>query len=1389
MNNEKTLSQLVDYLRDNEPENMRDSVNGWAQGVVTAGTVAAIIMSASPGAAIAALSAGVGLLAMKPGNALNHLPDSLNFKDKSRELTAREQGDKLSLAHLMLIHLAARDAFEEKLLPILKAYGDNFIVNEEDRAELEQLMEESSRFIADEGVGLPNHGDQSGVDAYLDFIFTPMVEVMYDYMLEEDSDENDMVQMADDCILLAKQYYNAYLLSLATEFPEFGWWVDLSEKEQLIRIWQTKLQQTLEKTSGIEAKLDVLLAQIELLHADQFTGRFALQPPELAEATWLTRHALPLSETGDNERLDKISAHHNILRKYINKTIVANEDLAGMENPTNEQMYIPQSYLLTQYSAKTKHYLSPGFWEETNTEVLYGEDIGRQLHRSLIEPANSHKPILILGHPGAGKSMLSQMLAAQLCDHKDYVPFFIKLRDVKTSNNDVKGHIDEGLRQSIEASAAIDWFDWARECKTRIPVVILDGFDELLQVSATELNGYLTKIQQFQEKAYDMYHLCLRVIITSRLSIMQEVTIPEGTTIMKLNSFDHKRKEQWVERWNRFQSKDGYKPFRIPDNEHLAELSKEPLLLLLLAIYDYENSDLQEDAKHLDFNRSKLYDKLFSKFTLRQLNKDRDFIHWGKERQEEEIQQFRLRLGLIAFMMFVQDETSHSGHELARELKAFGLGDRELDVKKVFGGFFFIHENKATGETGNELYNYEFLHKTFGEFLAADFLLRMARKRAEREDGVLGDEQTFRFCYGYNWLHKHSKIVAFFMEHAPSVVETTEGELKKWVKTECTRSMLGTSQLPFPANAINLIPPKPIVEHLAIYTQNLILLLLSLHHDAGKDMELDIFTDAGEENGNSAAGEASGHMTQDEWPGPGNILWWKQMVALWNMAGNHAAAGKLTEWADIKAVDGKIRLSKKNHRETSDYFGSYSNTALNDFHTLLQYYYSNDFNVENVIRIARQKNGLIYLALDVIHARYDDIIRHHDMSEGELVKRLQSAFHFDSDEFLSSKLAYKVIMYLGRRKFSSKLIGDWMDRRQERISRYIDVVEMLDRKGDPGFWGLVGSVMPMVLGEPSPRHVLRLMSLIVGHNPALKSSERYALELIEGLLRNYSIEDSDAIELLQLIVRIPVDRNHLLIMHADRLFKKIDLSGLDADLLLDVFELLLMYDNQDRHHPATPSNAIFESRKCYDALFWIFRRDSRRVRSIFLLRFIELSIASGTYDTPEITDLLKNFARSYYDDRIKNVDSKHDFIEARIKSLELLIIKFGDIEDNRILAVELIEWLADSSRKNVDSEDIYRIMKCMFSYGRELSNFKQLVGLLVKGYNWDVPGHFAEKVRLLEYIHQYEESMTLAEFSFYLQIMLRQYPFTGKVRTSMTEAYHANTKLLYLARQYDLPIR
>jgi len=122
------------------------------------------------------------------------------------------------------------------------------------------------------------------------------------------------------------------------------------------------------------------------------------------------------------------------------------------------------------------------------------------------------------------------------------------------------------------------------------------------------------------------------------------------------------------------------------------ELAEQPLLLLMLALYDADANALQSRSAGL--GRTELYGRLLKEFALREVRKHSSGIR-----------------------------------EMGRPS---GLRAQLTAAQLAVGRFFFVHESQATRDD-MRLQTYEFLHATFGEFLVARLVTQVLTDMLARE--------------------------------------------------------------------------------------------------------------------------------------------------------------------------------------------------------------------------------------------------------------------------------------------------------------------------------------------------------------------------------------------------------------------------------------------------------------------------------------------------------------------------------------------------------------------------------------------------------------------------------------------------------------------------------
>jgi hypothetical protein len=253
-------------------------------------------------------------------------------------------------------------------------------------------------------------------------------------------------------------------------------------------------------------------------------------------------------------------------------------------------------------------------WEQ----VAVREDLEEFLTGFLTSPHATRSPLLVLGQPGSSKSVLTRVLAARL-PAPDFLPVRVVLREVP-AQADLQDQLEHAIRSAT--GERMDWPALARSSGDALPVILLDGFDELLQATGVSQSDYLAKLAAFQRREADQDRPAA-VIVTSRTSVADRARIPEESVALRLEPFDPARVTAWLEIWNtvnavQFAAK-GLLPLTPEAVLAHGELAGEPLLLLMLALYDADGNALQHISA--DIRQGELYERLLRRFASREIMK------------------------------------------------------------------------------------------------------------------------------------------------------------------------------------------------------------------------------------------------------------------------------------------------------------------------------------------------------------------------------------------------------------------------------------------------------------------------------------------------------------------------------------------------------------------------------------------------------------------------------------------------------------------------------------------------------------------------------------------------------------------------------------------------
>lgn len=297
---------------------------------------------------------------------------------------------------------------------------------------------------------------------------------------------------------------------------------------------------------------------------------------------------------------------------------------------------------------------------------------------------------------------------------------------------DLQAQIEQAIRAATGES--MPWAALARSAGDALPVVLLDGFDELLQATGASQSDYLEKIADFQRREADQGRPVV-VLVTSRTAVADRARPVAGMVAVRLEPFRDSQIAQWLAVWNAANAPTlaarGLRPLPVETVLAHAEIACQPLLLLMLALYDTDGNPLQREDAVL--GQAELYERLLTQFAEREVRKTGAAL--STTQFEQAVDRELLRLSVVAFAMFNRGRQWVTEAELDADLPALlgEPGDRQLPTsglrakltaaEVVIGRFFFIHEAQATRDT-TRLKTYEFLHATFGEYLIGRLVAR-----------------------------------------------------------------------------------------------------------------------------------------------------------------------------------------------------------------------------------------------------------------------------------------------------------------------------------------------------------------------------------------------------------------------------------------------------------------------------------------------------------------------------------------------------------------------------------------------------------------------------------------------------------------------------------------
>ncbi|WP_051173832.1 NACHT domain-containing protein [Amycolatopsis orientalis] len=565
-----------------------------------------------------------------------------------------------------------------------------------------------------------------------------------------------------------------------------------------LAVWDSLNEAQKSHTSGVLQ----LAIPSAISNFDASMQRLAVESPEFAVWLTLSGHRSSRDRLEDVHRavqdlltraepVDQVTPALQAIvrcnRAVLGRKLLASAELPrGLDAPEIDRAYVNPNFRMADTVSGTP-INDEDFW--AGQRVC--EDFERFLLGYLSTPWAWLKPMVILGHPGAGKSLLTVVQAARL-PSPDFISVRVALRDVPA---DVSIHeqIERAIRLSTHETTT--WPDFARSAGSSLLVLFLDGFDELLQATGVSRSDYLLQVKHFQE-IEETQGRHVAVIITSRVTVADRMRLPASVLTVRLEPFDLAQVGQWLEVWNEVNrehlSNGGHGPLGVQVVEPYFDLASQPLLLLMLAVYDAESGALRHTRRKL--SQTELYERLLGQFARRQVAKtDR---HVSVE--DATVRQELMVLSIVALGMFNRGAQWITDSQLAEDLAALQIvapaektvtDEHQLlasEAKNALGRFYFVHRAR-TSLDDRELGTYEFMHATFGEFLVVRLVWRCLLDMVERlrhensrlfTTGQRADDVELRAFLSWSLLSTRSTTIDYLRELAAGVSENQRPALR-----------------------------------------------------------------------------------------------------------------------------------------------------------------------------------------------------------------------------------------------------------------------------------------------------------------------------------------------------------------------------------------------------------------------------------------------------------------------------------------------------------------------------------------------------------------------------------------------------------------------------------
>ncbi len=331
---------------------------------------------------------------------------------------------------------------------------------------------------------------------------------------------------------------------------------------------------------------------------------------------------------------------------------------------------------------------------------------------------------VIVDSAGMGKSTFVKHLVLEIINSTTKIPMFLELRRVSESEtilgklcseiDETKSDVDERLLTKLIEDGNF--------------VVILDGYDEISENRRSRIGEEITRLAVLSSEN--------SLVLTSR----PEVSLPEipNSTLYRINPLNRYQAESLLRRYDGIASLDvGEKLIKQLDSVNQQFLQTPLLIVLLYRTYGFNQS--------IATRVSSFYDEVFNA-----LYKGHDLTKAGFARpklSKLDTEDFRRLLRAFAFLLAARQQEVIAGKSAASTIVSEAI--KLCGVQPATPSAFFDDLLLAVPLIVNDGIEFRFIHRSLGEFFAAEFLAYQAKGDliSRIRDGRLNN--SFINCFEY----------------------------------------------------------------------------------------------------------------------------------------------------------------------------------------------------------------------------------------------------------------------------------------------------------------------------------------------------------------------------------------------------------------------------------------------------------------------------------------------------------------------------------------------------------------------------------------------------------------------------------------------------------------